>query len=243
MSRLRQTLESADGVLVSTDVLARQVTAVNSRVAVAYNTVSAAMAKAGAAAMASSGRDGGDVVLAYLSGTATHDRDFLEAAPAVLWALERFEQVRFWAAGLLTLDERFDRFSSRVVRLPYRPARQLPRLLASVDVSLAPLEPANDFTDAKSCLKYLEAAVVGVPTVASATSDFRRAIEPGVNGFLAADDAEWRAAVEELVASANRRREVGLAARDDVLAQHTTAARAPSLAATLEALSGRERAT
>ena len=243
MSRLRQTLERSDGVLVSTDALARHVTSVNSRVAVTYNTVSAAMAKAGAAAMASSARDGGDVVLAYLSGTATHDRDFLEAAPSVLWALERFEEVRFWAAGLLTLDERFERFGSRVLRLPYRPARRLPRLLASVDVSLAPLEPASDFTDAKSCLKYLEAAVVGVPTVASATSDFRRAIESGVNGFLAADDAEWRAAVEELVASAQRRREVGLAAREDVLAQHTTAARAPSLAATLEALSGRERAT
>jgi glycosyltransferase involved in cell wall biosynthesis len=243
MARLRQTLEHADGVLVSTDALARQVTGVNPRVAVTYNTVSAAMVKAGTAAMRASRRDADELVLAYLSGTSTHDRDFLEAAPTVLWALERFEHVRFWAAGLLTLDARFDRFGSRVVRVPYRPARRLPRLLASVDVSLAPLEPANDFTDAKSCLKYLEAAVVGVPTVASATSDFRRAIEPGVNGFLAADDAEWRAAVEELIASAHRRREVGLAAREDVLAQHTTAARAPSLAATIEVLSGRERAT
>ncbi len=221
---LRRTLSECDGVVVSTDPLAVHARVVNPNVAVAYNTVSEAMVAAGGRARRRARRRGDAVVVAYLSGTATHDRDFQEAAPAVVSVLERFPHVELWAVGLLTLDARFERFGERVRPLPYRPWRRLPALLARVDVNLAPLEAGNPFTEAKSCLKYLEAGVACVPTIASPTADFRRAIEPGANGFLAAGEHEWREVLQELVASAARRTEVGTAAREDVLARHTTSA-------------------
>src|SRR5207253_2012078 len=109
------------------------------------------------------------------------------------------------------------------------PWRHLADLLAEVDINLAPLEANNPFTDAKSCLKYLEAALVGVPTVASARSDFVRAIRHGENGLLAESSDDWKESLRKLIESPMLRAEIGLAARDDVRRFHTTAARAPRL--------------
>jgi glycosyltransferase involved in cell wall biosynthesis len=143
-----------------------------------------------------------------------------------------------WTVGPVTLDSRLHALEERVVQTPYQPWSRLPRLVASADISLAPLEAANAFTEAKSCLKYLEAALLGVPTIASSRSDFRRAIDDGVNGRLADDPATWREALESLVESPHTRTRIGAAALDDVLAKHTTGARAVETARAFAAAGG-----
>ena len=92
-----------------------------------------------------------------------------------------------------------------------RPRR---RAIAETDINLAPLEPGNPFCEAKSELKFFEAAIVGVPTIASATEPFAAAIEDGVSGLLATDTQGWRRALDLLVTSEDRRRAIGaIAAR------------------------------
>ncbi len=83
------------------------------------------------------------------------------------------------------------------------------RAIAETDVNLAPLDLTSPFCNAKSELKFFEAAAVGVPTIASAMEPFAAAIEHGVPGFLARDPGEWRDTLELLVASRARRRQVG----------------------------------
>src|SRR5438045_8239490 len=90
-------------------------------------------------------RDQGVVRLAYLSGTPTHDHDFLEAADALLWALERHANVRLVVVGFLALDSSFEKYEARIERVPYQPWQRLPSLLAAIDVNLAPLERGNAF--------------------------------------------------------------------------------------------------
>ena len=77
------------------------------------------------------------------------------------------------------------------MRLPFLPWHELPRLLRDLDVNLAPLAPGSRFNEAKSAIKWLEAALVETPTVASPTQPFREAIEHGVNGLLADGPDEW----------------------------------------------------
>ncbi len=177
---------------------------------------------------------GNRLTLAYFSGTNTHDYDFAHIAGAVADIMERYPQVDLLIVGPLQLDERLQRFGKRVRHLPLVPWQKLPALIAQADVNLAPLEPRNPYCRAKSELKYFEAAILGVPTVASRIDPFEYAITPGRNGLLASSPAEWRSSLELLVNSAALRRELGEAARADAYARYTPAARAPQLVATLE---------
>jgi hypothetical protein len=86
-------------------------------------------------------------------------------------------------------------------------------LHARVDVSLAPLELGNAFCDSKSELKIFEAALFGVPSIASPTRPYAAAMEAGVSGLLAATPSEWEAALERLIADAGLRARMGEAAR------------------------------
>jgi hypothetical protein len=238
LERNSRAMAMCDAVLVTTDRLADLAREVNGRVLVIPNAASKQMVELADEALAVEAsreqrREG--MTIAYLSGSPTHDRDFLQAAEAVLWALGQDSACRFLVVGNLSLDARFDRYSDRITTLPIQPWQRLPAILARVDVSLAPLEPDNPFTESKSCLKYIEAGLTAVPTIASPRPDFVRAIEPGRNGFLAEKPEEWREALAKLSESPELRARVGRAAYDDVRARHTTTAVAPRL---FEAIAG-----
>jgi GT2 family glycosyltransferase len=236
VERSHESLRSADAATTSTEPLAELARRVNEQVYVTPNTVSGAMIEQADAALAGladaeAGRE--DVVtIAYMSGTPTHDRDFLEAAEAVRTVLDEFEATRLLVVGDLRLGQEFAGLRERIRRVPFQPWYRLPELMAQVDINLAPLEAGNPFTESKSCIKYFEAALVGVPTVASPRSDFRRVIEHGRNGLLADTPEEWLSALTELVSSGDRRRSIGRTAYEDVRANHTTRAWARSLLTT-----------
>lgn len=80
----------------------------------------------------------------------------------------------------------------RIERRPLVPHHELGAEYARFDINLAPLEADNPFCQAKSELKYFEAALVHVPTVAAATAPYAAAIQSGINGYIARDEAEWR---------------------------------------------------
>ena len=141
------------------------------------------------------------VRVGYAAGTFTHQRDLAVAAPALARILTDNENVRFVTTEAVDIGE-FPELSSLAAQVELRPLvpfDQLPLEYARFHVSIAPLEVGNPFCEAKSEVKYIEAALVGVGTVASPTEPFTAAIRHGETGFLATDDDSWYEALSRLV--------------------------------------------
>ena len=97
------------------------------------------------------------------------------------------------------------------------PWTELPGVLRDLDVNLAPLEPGSLFNEAKSAIKWLEAALTATPTIASPTEPFREVIADERNGLLANTRDEWGRALEGLLDDVDARARVGERARRDAL--------------------------
>jgi len=160
-------------------------------------------------------------IIGYASGTPTHDRDFLEAAEAIALTLEQDPGTCLEIIGELSENSLrgFAHLDGQIVRRPVVDFYQLPARLKRFDVNIAPLERDNVFCDCKSELKYFEAARLGVPSIASPTRPFAACIQDGNTGLLAAETTGWADALSELTGSPARRRELGLAAKEQANAQ------------------------
>ena len=95
--------------------------------------------------------------------------------------------------------------------------------LAGVDINLAVLFPSL-ITDAKSEIKWMEAAMFAVPTVLSPTATHRAVIRDGVSGVFASDKDGFVRAILQLVDDARLRDSIGAAARAIVMRDYSLAA-------------------
>jgi glycosyltransferase involved in cell wall biosynthesis len=219
IARQRRLLLECDLATVSTAPLARAVAALGRPSAVIPNSLNREQLRI-ADQIAAAGRPPDRVVrVGYFSGTRTHQRDFAICEEALLEVMERHRELRFRLVGHLDLGPQWRRHRDQVERVGFLPPPELLRTIAETDINLAPLETGNPFCEAKSELKFFEAAIVGVPTIASATEPFAAAIEDGVSGLLAADAQGWRRALDLLVTAPDRRRAIGVAAKQRALAR------------------------
>ena len=160
------------------------------------------------------------------------------AAPALAQILRENDDVRFVTTDAVDIGELPD-LSSMAHRVEVRqrvPFGRLPLEYARFDVSIAPLEVGNPFCEAKSAVKYVEAALAGVGTVASPTEPFTAAIRDGETGFLASGDDSWYEALSRLVADERLRDEVALNAYGDVLTRFGPGSRTPLVTGLVERL-------
>lgn len=237
MRRNRLALEKCQAVTASTDYLAEQVRALGKPAWVHRNAFSLEMLALSRVAFQAKPAPASRLVIGYASGTPTHDRDFEVAKPALQQVMRRYPQVELWIVGPLDPGRDWEGLESRVRRHRFLPWRQLPALLAQFDINLAPLVLDNPFARSKSEIKYVEAGLVHVPTVASPTQAFCHAIRDGENGFLASSPLEWEDKLRQLVEDADLRRAMGESAWEDVLQRYHPEVRLAELLPILDEIS------
>ncbi len=162
-------------------------------------------------------RTPGPLRVGYFSGTDMHDADWAHIEDAVLTVLAEHPEVELWLGGKLKPTPAVESLGDRLVILPFVPWYELPTLLRDVDVCLSPLTPGSIFNESKSAIKWLEAALVKTPVIASPTEPFREAIDHGRTGYLASTPEEWHEYLHHLLTHHADRTRMGSAANRSAL--------------------------
>lgn len=162
---------------------------------------------------------GDEVRMFYGSGTNTHDADFALIADGLREALERDEHLRLYLHGDLELPVQLSPLADRISRISFLDKDTYYRVISDYDIALMPLTQSK-FNDAKSNIKYQEASVFRIPSVASPAADFCEAITDGVNGFIARTPDEWRDKILQLASNPALRDSMGTQARRNVLKRY-----------------------
>lgn len=241
MRRHKLMLDNSDAALVSTEYLADRVKAVNKPVWIHRNAFSLEMDSLSEKAQQERSRFQKKLIIGYASGTPTHDRDFAFISPALRQILRDHQDVALWLVGPVHPGEDWSVSPGQLNRIPFVPWRKLPGLLAQFDINLAPLVSDNPFSLSKSEVKYIEAGLVSVPTLASRTPAFEFAIQNGSNSFLASNEGEWLSMLEQVVSSPELRQQTGRQARAQVLERYNPLQRSREIVATLNLISSELR--
>lgn len=165
--------------------------------------------------------DGKSIKIGYFSGTISHNKDFATITDALMQIMEKHPQVELFLAGPLDIESRLNKFENRIKQILYAPRKKHFSNIASVDINIAPLEIGNPFCESKSELKWFEAGILDVPTIAAATQTFKEAISDAVDGFVAGNTQKWIEKLEKLITDKNLREVMGKKAREKILQNYT----------------------
>ena len=158
------------------------------------------------------------VTIGWAGGTG-HERAMRPWLRSVADVLDARPQARFRSVGQpfgLQLAERFG--PERASAMPFAALDTYPAAMAAFDVALAPAGRSADFA-AKSDLRVLEAAALGLPVIADPA--VYPSVVHGETGLHATTAAEAREAMLALVDDPELRRRLGSAARDYVERERT----------------------
>ncbi|WP_140419298.1 glycosyltransferase [Sphingobium sp. Z007] len=160
----------------------------------------------------------GRIRIFYGSGTKAHNADFNNlVGPALLDLMTRYDHVDLVIVGHLKLRPDLAAMDDRIITHAFvADVKAYWSLLASCHINLAVLEPSI-VADCKSEIKWLEAAVLQIPSVVSGTETYHDVIENGVDGLIVDSDAEWLAALEKLITDTDLRMLIGAKAREKAL--------------------------
>ena len=208
-------LAACDGAITSTVQLKEELLKYKDRVLLNRNRASSDLIEISSHFIKDYSQQDSKVKIGYFSGSISHNENFELIKPAIQSLLETYKNVELHIVGHLDIPEDMKPYQQQIVVHDYVDWKDLPQLISRVDINLAPLVDSV-FNRAKSEIKWMEAALVKVPTVASHIGAFSDMVKDGETGLLA-KDGEWKEKLESLILSSDLRQELAENAYDFVL--------------------------
>ena len=206
---LEMPMPAVDGIVCSTDYLARRYRSFNKRTWACYNGIDLKRY-----AWPKPARQG--VTIGWAGGVG-HKASLARWEPAIRNVLRARPETRFLSVGHGAAAEYIEEFGpQRAIGLPPGKIEVYPASMTLFDIAIAPSSESNLFKG-KSDLRWLEASALGIPLVAH--PDVYPEIEDGVTGVHARTPAEVEAALVRLTDDAELRQRIGAQAYDYV-AEH-----------------------
>ena len=212
-------LENCDGAITSTNQLQEELKKYQSTVLLNRNLASDELISISSQFLKDYSQVSDVVKIGYFSGSISHNENFELIKPAIKQLLTKYSNVQLHIVGILDIPKDMKPFENQIVAHDYVDWDKLPALISEVDINLAPLVDSI-FNRAKSEIKWIEAALVKVPTVASKIGAFSDVVIDGETGLLATDD-QWFDKLEALVLSPDLRQKLAESAYRKVLGNCT----------------------
>lgn len=183
------------------------------------------------------------IVLFYGSGTLAHKDDFhtlLE--PALARILRRYKgRVELQLIGSYARFQHLDPADPAIRKMPpVWDFEQYCAMVAGADINLSVLS-RTPVTDAKSEIKWMEAAMFAIPSVVSRTATHEDVITHGETGFLCDTAKEFETHISALIEDAELRQRIGERARDHVMSQYDLTTMGQNLTQMFEAITAGPR--
>lgn len=178
------------------------------------------------------------LVLFYGSGTKAHKEDFHDILEPALAAMARKHgrKIEIRLIGHFDTFKHLDTKKGNVKILePVWDFEAYCGLLAEADINLSVLSPSV-LTDAKSEIKWMEAAMFGTPSVVSATRTHCEKIDDGKTGLLCKTKEDFTAGLDRLIGDTEFRKTLGQAARAQVIQEYSLNAMGENLRGIFEAV-------
>lgn len=221
-SSIKKCMELSDILATSTVTLANEMKNIfpDKKVIVCRNTACLEMQLLSEIAVENDTKEAADkVVLGYFSGSHTHNKDWQLIEDSVVRVMEENSNVELLLVGALQASSRILGMGSRIQQIPFVDWRLLPKLLRSIDINLMPLE--NElFHQCKSENKWVEAGLVGIPTIASYNAELESVMEDGNNVIFCKTQEDWYESINRLVNDEQLRRKIGNNALREVYDTH-----------------------
>ena len=220
VKRTQETLKMCDYAITTTERLQKELKNYVKEVYINRNVVSERMTELSLKAIKEK-ENHDDVVLGYLSGSITHNPDVELIKPVLVKLMKKYDFLKLKLVGEISIPEDFKEFEDRIIFEPFMPWEKLPKMIASLDINLAPLEKSI-FNEAKSENKWLEAALCQVVTVASDVGAFHTMIRNEEDGFLCKSEKEWLNVLTTLIENKDLREKIAKNAYNRIIKNYVT---------------------
>jgi glycosyltransferase involved in cell wall biosynthesis len=163
--------------------------------------------------------DTGTVRIGWISSM-NHTQDIPEFVEAIDEVLKKYPQAEFWTIG--SWDDVYKALPRVTYVRPTSRYKDYPKFLQGLglDISIAPIV-SDKFNESKSNIKWLEATMAELPTVASNWGPYKDSITNYKTGYLAKNKNEWVKYLSWLVESKEKRDEIAKNAKKELLKNWT----------------------
>ena len=151
------------------------------------------------------------LIIGYWNENISLNSNFDMIKPVLLKILKEFKNVEILFFGELNYSVNYKNYKEFQSQINYKEVTNLKKLLqiiSNVDIILAPLEN-NIFNAAQNEIKWVEAALVKVPTVASNFGVFKQVIKDKETGILCSELNDWYISLKNLIINENFRKKLG----------------------------------
>lgn len=163
-----------------------------------------------------------EINIFYGSGTKAHNSDFISiAGNSILKLMEKYPDIKLYIVGYLTLPESFSNYSSRIIEIdPVSDIFSYWSILCSMDINLSFLLQ-SEISNCKSEIKWLEAAMLGIPSLLPNTETYRDVVKDKIDALLYNNEIDFYENLLSLIESSDMRRRIGNNAKKAVLKKYS----------------------